>query len=400
MHARLELPPTGSRLDWFTRAVLVRGLANGVVARWLVRVGLVVIALAACGHAGSDHPDAHAADARQFTVDGPSLEVSVAPRYLCQAARPAGAPQPEPPPLTAGCPALASGVNHITSTGHDRNFILVLPADPQPGETFPVLFMWHWIGGSANGFLEKGEVQAAADQQRFIAVIPNAEGATVLGTSFNTKWPFDITQTTDRMNEELTFFDDMLSCVEQQFTVNQDCVSTVGVSAGALFTDQLAQARSNRLSSFLSLSGGVNDTIIKPWTGAAHKLPAVVLWGGDGPPAMDGNKDILGCAGIGMDFSVASRDLETGLEHDGHFFIECRHNCGHVEPPLDPPPGESKYAGLWEFALNHPFWLAPGASPWASGLPASMPTWCGIGANSDVPRSGSGCPAAENPCVE
>jgi hypothetical protein len=123
-------------------------------------------------------------------------------------------------------------------------------------------------------------------------------------------------------------------------------VSSIGVSAGALFTDQLAQARSNRLASFISLSGGVGDTIIKPWTGTGtHKLPAVVLWGGDGPPNMDGNKDILGCAGIGMDFSVASRDLEAGLEQDGHFFVECKHNCGHVEPPLEAPPGESKYAG-------------------------------------------------------
>jgi len=400
VHARLELPLTGSRLDWLTRAVLSRGLARGVVARWLVRVGLVAIALAGCGHAGSDHPDAHAADARQLTVDGPALEVSVAPRYLCQAARPAGAPQPEPPPMTAGCPALVSGVNHITSTGHDRNFILVLPADPQPGETFPVLFMWHWIGGSANGFLEKGEVQTAADQQRFIAVIPNAEGATVLGTSFNTKWPFDITQSPDRMNEELTFFDDMLSCVEQQFTVNQDCVSTVGVSAGALFTDQLAQARSTTLSSFVSLSGGTSATWIKGWNGAARKLPAVVLWGGDGSPAMDGNKDILGCFGIGMDFSVASHDLEQGMSAENELIIECRHNCGHVEPPLEAPPGLTKYAAIWDFTFNHPFWLAPGASPYlTTGLPAGMPSWCAIGAGNSTPRSGGGCPPAENPCA-
>ena len=173
----------------------------------------------------------------------------------------------------------------------------------------------------------------------------------------------------------------------------------MGVSAGALFNAQLAQAKSQRLASFISLSGGVGDTIIRPWAGATHKLPGVVLWGGDGPPAMDGNKDILGCLGIGMDFSIASNDLEAGLVKDGHFFIECRHNCGHVEPPLDPPPGESKFAGMWEFALDHPYWLAAGDSPYLTkGLPAGMPTWCGIGAHSSTPRSGPGCPAAENPC--
>jgi predicted esterase len=366
--------------------------------------GSVAGTLAGCGHANTSDLSDAAAPAPDTAVHTPdvSSDVSTAPRYLCQQAAPPGAPQPVPPPMPASCPALVSGHNTMTSTGHTRDFILVLPADPQPGETFPVLFMWHWIGGSADGFLEKGDVQTAADQQRFIAVLPTAEGATVFATSFNTKWPFDITQSQDRMDEEFTFFDDMLACVEAQYPVDQNCVSTIGVSAGALFTDQLAQARSNRLASFVSLSGGVGDTIIKPWVGTGtHKLPAVVLWGGDGPPMMDGNKDILGCAGIGMDFSVASRDLEAGLEQDGHFFIECKHNCGHVEPPLDTPPGESKYAGIWDFALDHPFWLDPGDSPFLSqGLPAGLPAWCGISAGHETPRSGGGCPAAENPCVE
>jgi len=252
-------------------------------------------------------------------------------------------------------------MNTITSNGNARDFILVKPAVTDPGEKLPVLFMWHWIGGSAQGFVDKGEVQAAVDDQHFIAVVPVAKGATVIGTSFNTRWPFDISQTQGRMNEEFKFFDDMLACVEQQLPVG--------------------------------------DTIIRPWNGAARKLPGVVLWGGDGPPAMDGNKDILGCLGIGMDFSVASNALEDGLEAGGHFFVECRHNCGHVEPPLDPPPGESKYAGLWEFALNHPYWLPAGTSPWQDGLPDAMPSWCAIGAGNSVPRSGGGCPEAENPCA-
>jgi S-formylglutathione hydrolase FrmB len=362
---------------------------------------LTITSLVACSHGSTTPGEGEDANVSQLDssqpADSPSPDASVG--FLCNQPPPAGAPTPTPPPLpVAGCPMLASGSNTITSSGVTRTFLLALPANPMPGEKFPVLFMWHWLGGSAHSFLEKGNIQEAADQQRFIAVLPDSIGATVAFTSFNTRWPFDITQLPTRMDQEFTFFDDMLACVEQQYEVNQSCVSTVGVSAGALFTDQLAQARSDRLASFISLSGGVGDTIIKPWSGAAKKLPGVVLWGGDGPPSMDGNKDILGCFGIGMDFSVASNDLETGLVHDGHFFVECKHNCGHVEPPLDAPPGLSKYAGMWEFALNHPFWLPAGQSPWSHGLPASLPAWCGIGADSATPRSGPGCPMAENPC--
>jgi hypothetical protein len=314
---------------------------------------------------------------------------------------PEGAPAPTPPALpAAGCPTLVSGMNTITSSGKTRQFILVVPTNPMPGEKLPLLFLWHWLGGSAQDFIDRGDIQTAVDEQRFMAIAPVSEGATVLGTKFDTKWPFDITQLPTRMEEEFTFFDDMLACAEAQFPVNQNCVSTVGVSAGALFTDQLAQSRSQRLSSFLSLSGGVGATIIKPWNGSTHVLPGVVLWGGDGPPTMDGVKDILGCFGIGMDFSVASKTLESSLGTEGNFFIECKHNCGHVEPPLDPPPGESKFAGMWDFAFNHPYWLAPGDSPYkTTGLPMSLPAWCGIGANSATPRSGGGCPPPNNPCT-
>ena len=365
---------------------------------------LFALSIAACSSAppppNGQEPDAGPPKPQP---DAPVSMPDAAPtyRFLCDAPPPANAPTPVSPALpTAGCPALVSGSNTLTSTGHAREFLLVIPDNLQPDEHPPVLFMWHWLGGSANSFLERGEVQDAASSQRFIAVLPLSKGAMVFATSFNTRWPFDITQPQSRMDEEFTFFDDMLACVEAQYTVNRNCVSTVGVSAGALFTDQLAQARSTTLSSFISLSGGTNATIIKPWTTAARKLPGVVLWGGDGPPQMDGVKDILGCIGLGMDFSVASKTMEQKLTTDGHFFIECKHNCGHVEPPLEPPPGESKYSGMWEFALNHPFWLPTGSSPFLeTGMPASLPQWCGIGSDSATPRSGGGCPAAENPCV-
>lgn len=361
----------------------------------------LAISLVGCGHASAVQPGDAAPppppiDARP--IDTPPD--ATAYRFLCEAPPPPGAPMPTPPPLAMACPTLVAGTNTITSSGVTRTFQLVLPTTPVEGESYPVMFMWYWLGGSSDGFISKGEVQNAVDDERFIAVVPNDAGASVLGTSFNTRWPFDITQSDMRMQQEFQFFDDMLSCVEQQFNVNQSCVSTAGVSAGALFTDQLAQARSTTLSSFISLSGGVGDTIIKPWAGSTHVLPGIVLWGGNGPPKMDGVKDILGCLGVGMDFSVASQTLEQDLTTAGNFYIECIHNCGHVEPPVTPPPGESIFAGIWKFAFDHPYWLPPGDSPYLqAGLPDSLPAWCGIGQGGATPRSGSGCPPAENPCA-
>jgi hypothetical protein len=228
--------------------------------------------------------------------------------------------------------------------------------------------------------------------------VPDNIPTDIIATTYDVNWPFDITQSTDRMNQEFTFFDDMLSCVEQQFQVNQQCVSSVGVSAGALFNDQLIQSRSTTLASFVSLSGGVGATIIKPWVSAARKLPGLVLWGGKGPPTMT-TKDILGCFGVGMDFDVASTDLEDGMTANGQFLVECVHNCGHAVPPVDAPPGESQFAGIWEFMLNHPYWVPPGTSPYQQNGLKDLPAWCAIGENNAVPRGSGDCPSPINPCA-
>jgi hypothetical protein len=171
----------------------------------------------------------------------------------------------------------------------------------------------------------------------------------------------------------------MLACVAAQFAINEQCISSAGVSAGALWTDQLAGTRGHYLSSILSLSGGTNGLGTRGWTSSPHQLPAVVLWGGPDDWCF-------------VNFDEASRDLEENLTADGHFFVECVHNCTHAEPPLE---GEtSRLDALWQFVLEHPYWLPPGASPYqATGLPASFPSWCGIGAGSATIREGA-CPGS------
>src|SRR5262245_33427477 len=109
----------------------------------------------------------------------------------------------------------------------------------------------------------------------------------------------------------------------------------MGVSAGALFTDQLGSGRANRLSSILSFSGGVGG-VIRPWRKSAHDLPAIVLWGGPSDNC------------VGLPFADESQSLEAALTQEGSFLIECVHNCGHAAPPVDAPaPGVSRYAAFW-----------------------------------------------------
>ncbi len=326
-------------------------------------------------------------------------------RAACGVEPPEGALLAADPPEYSGgeCPALQPGFNTITTSGKERRFMLVMPSEPAPDEVLPVLFMWHWLKSKPESFLEEGEIQAAVDEQRFIGIIPESLydiywelpdwswiPGDIRGKKLELPWPFLTFIPQSRFEEEYLFFDDMLACVSKQHSVDKECVSTVGVSAGGVFTVQLAAARAEHLASFLSLSGGVGgggwvvNSVVSPWSPPQErKMPAVVLWGGP--------RDSC----ITLNFEQASRALEQHLVADGHFFVECIHNCSHGKPPLDPPPGMSEFFSLWDFFLHHPYWLPDGWSPYlVNGFPDEYLPWYAVGAGTAVPRSGECDPAA------
>ena len=168
--------------------------------------------------------------------------------------------------------------------------------------------MWHWLGGDAQDFVDTGFIQEAADLFHFVAIVPESKDDVLF------KWPFTGLATESRVDEEVRFFDDMVDCVSQQFNINESCIATGGVSAGALWTAVLGSRRGVTLSSILSLSGGsrgdsLTTEALRSWGGSPNKMPAFVLWGGPG--------DFC----IAIDFNEASLALEEELTNDGHFVM-------------------------------------------------------------------------------
>ena len=288
-------------------------------------------------------------------------------------------PAPEPPEYSGDqCPSIEIGRNTMESSGTEREFVVVAPDGYDFDEPIPVIFMWHWLAGTADSFIERGELQKATDTLDFLAIVPESVDGDPL------QWPYSTSDAHDeeRYQEELTFFDDMLSCADTSFDINNQCVSTAGISAGGLWTSQLASQRSDYLSSFIALAGGVGEpndgnAIVRPWEPAERKLPGIVLWGGP--------TDIC----LTLDFQQTSQTMERQLENQGHFFLECIHDCGHTQPPSDPAEGEAIMSGFWQFTLDHPRWVQEGTSPYThGGLPNSMPDWCDIGRDSAQIRDG------------
>lgn len=318
-----------------------------------------------------------------------------------------GSPEaPDPKAYTGGtCPTLTTGSStesQIMSSGVQRKFMVIVPDAINPGEKLPVVFLWHWLGGSADQFYGIIDGQNAVNQGRYIAIIPEAIGGTSESPGSNaiSKWRGWAAPNPQSMeDEEAAFFDDMLSCVSAQFPVNKNCVSSAGVSDGALWTSQLIGARADYLASAVVLSGGVadpgdeNSALIKPYIPASRPLPVLVLWGGAA--------DIC----IILKFQTATKALERHLVDEGHFILECDHNCGHSIPPIDVVAGESLLSPFIDFITHHPYWTPPGHSSYeTAGLPVGLPSWCAIGAGSAVERTGActsklGCPVATTPAM-
>lgn len=294
--------------------------------------------------------------------------------FLCGTPSPDGGEAPAPLPAPSGeCPAFVPGVNMFSSSGEAREVIVVAPSDLQPDEQLPVAFLWHWLGGSADDFVEVADVQNAVDQFRFLALVTIDKGDLLF------RWPFTTVDSDARVQEEFVYFDDLLACAAESYPIDNTCVTSVGVSAGALFTSQLGWARSEYLSSIISLSGGTGG-LVREWGGAEHILPAMVLWGGP--------EDFC----VAVDFAETSADLESNLEAGGHAVIECEHNCGHAAPPFEAPDRDTTvYAAMWRFFLDHPYWLEPGETPWGGDQPTFAPEWCSVGVGSSTPREGE-CP--------
>ena len=89
-------------------------------------------------------------------------------------ADPASSPWEAPEYSGEACPTLEDGVNSgFDSAGNDRDLLLVLPDEPNGA---PVLFAWHWLGGSASEIVGWVGYDDLARDEGVIIVAPESDG--------------------------------------------------------------------------------------------------------------------------------------------------------------------------------------------------------------------------------
>ncbi|GMV43113.1 MAG: hypothetical protein AMXMBFR64_48290 [Myxococcales bacterium] len=284
---------------------------------------------------GSTEADAAPGGSDVASADTSQDDTADAPR--------SGPPKPRPYSGAHGCPTLVQGKNTIQSAKKSRSFLLYLPDEP---EGAPLLTLWHPAGGSASYMASAFGAQKLAKAHNLIVAVPDSCCGLV-------EWRF---RDTEDPEADLTLFDDLVACTDEQFNIDRERIYTGGFSAGGLWSSFLVIHRADTLAAAVIFSGGVDGLIA--WQTPARPVPTLLAWGGP--------TDVL--YGV-FSFDQQMKALSAHLQDEGAFVVECDHGGGHTVPS-----GATNWAV--PFALAHR-WGQP--SPVATGgLDASWPKYCSI----------------------
>ncbi|MEC7949275.1 MAG: prolyl oligopeptidase family serine peptidase, partial [Myxococcota bacterium] len=250
-------------------------------------------------------------------------------------------------PRITDCPPLAAGtVEGFESGGVERSFALLMPDGTVPDAPAPLIFAYHGLGDSPDQFLADHPLGPAAADAGAILVVPRA---TDLGGT--PTWdPYSNPAT----NKDLVFFDDMLTCLGEQYGVDPDRVHVMGFSNGGLMTGMLLTLRSNEIASVAPFSGGLGQD----FPDDARGIPTLMTWGGP--------EDV----GSGTDFALLADEMQTVLTERSHPLVVCEHDREH-EIDADWWPW------VMRFFADHP--RSETGTPYAdAGLPSLFPDWCAV----------------------
>src|SRR5262249_29430933 len=123
----------------------------------------------------------------------------------------------------------------------------------------------------------------------------------------------------DNIPAHMLLADEIVGCAAAA-GVDPTRIHSLGFSAGALMTTDLAFGRSSYLASVATYSGGLTGESAPAYQDASNKFAALILTGG-------ASDDVFN-----TDFRQASLALQAKLKADGHSALYCDHGGGHTIP--------------------------------------------------------------------
>lgn len=251
------------------------------------------------------------------------------------------AKDPTLPAIEGECPLFQTGTISFGGLGG-----IALNVGPKQDGTGSLVFYWHGTGsfsGEYAGMLG-GVVQKIL-----------GEGGIIVSFQGSTRTGGDCSGTSTFSKDDFKIADQIAACAVRDHGIDPHRIYTTGCSAGGLQAACMATLRSGYIAAAVPNSGG----LVFPQTfGDASHVPALMTMHG-------GSADRVIVA-----FSQTSATADRQFKQAGGFVLNCNHGGGHCAAPA-----ELQAAG-WEFMKTHPFGVDP--EPYASGLPASFPSYCAI----------------------
>ena len=248
--------------------------------------------------------------------------------------------------LTADqCPDLVSGENTITSCGIERQVRVRLPSTFDATRAdYKTIVLFHGLtGDQVDDIEEDTALTALVDPFDFILLSP-----------YSRQLPIEWDQASPGDNPDVALFDDLLTCAQAQLGSDPERLYVAGDSGGGMFTTFLVSQFDSPVAAAAINSGG---TIFDLPDTSTRKVPVIFGWGGECDIAR------------GQNFGLLAESALASLSDHGHFLVACDHDSGHEWKPLYSP---------WylEFLFAHR--KSDTTSPFAEGLPETMPDFCRI----------------------
>jgi len=264
-------------------------------------------------------------------------------------------PQPPAPKAYSGgvCPELKEGKNTFMSDGRTRSFELFLPDDPVGA---PLLYVYQGQGDSPYNIAYYFGSDEATKERGAIVVSPYPCCSDGDDDCCDMLMVWNYGKFSNQ-KADVTVFDDVLACLEEQFDIDNSRVYTTGFSAGSLWNSYLTIHRGGYFAAVAIFSGGLG-TVITYDAPPAYPMPALLAWGGE--------TDTYAV----LSFQEEMLEMSQVFQDNGQFVIECDHGLGHSVP---------WEAGEWaqEFLFSYS-WGSDHNPFLKSGALANFPDYCVI----------------------
>ncbi|WP_225414223.1 hypothetical protein [Stigmatella hybrida] len=293
-------------------------------------VATLAMLVCACGEEGTERMGAE--DSSQTLLGGSASLAQPSPTSL-----------PKP---TGPCPEFQEGTLTFQPAGIPARSVRIWMSDAAKTLDGPLVFYWHGTGS------QPAEASTGIGAEQIAAI--KAQGGMVAAPTRDPSsgtFPWFYVTSTSR-DDDLRVADEVLACAIQKVGVDVRRIHSMGMSAGGLNTTQMSYRRSGYIASVVTYSGGKVSTI--PTQDTSNKFAAMIFHGGPSDQVI-------------INFQTASQNYAADLKAKSQFSMICNHGNGHTIPT-------AARAAVWQFLQAHPYGTVP--SPYAGGLPASMPAYC------------------------